>query len=287
MPWQDKIFNLDHDVTAQDLTDLFQNVIEANRGMISGLGLSNEVGDTAHDIEVAIGRCVDTGVTVMMNVTAAFVKQINADWAEGDDAGGLATGARSVADTPNVNTWYHLFLIHKTADGTIDGGFDTSLTATNLLADATGYSGYRRIGSVLTDGSSNIINFTQFGDEFLWKDMAEEFEDINISASPVTKTLARVPTGIQVRAILAMTFINDSPTALIRAVIYSPDQNTHTADADIKDLQLHDASKRTSTNMIVRTNTSGQIVYDLSAIDVDIGLGCMIRGYLDTRGKDD
>ncbi len=48
--------------------------------------------------------------------------------------------------------------------GAVDFGFDTSVDATNLLADANviagGFTKYRRVGSILTDASSNIIGFT-------------------------------------------------------------------------------------------------------------------------------
>ena len=62
-----------------------------------------------------------------------------------------------------VKDCFHVYLLGNAAGTSADIGFDTSLTATNLLADAAviaaGLTTYRRVGSVLTDGSANIIAF--------------------------------------------------------------------------------------------------------------------------------
>ena len=84
-----------------------------------------------------------------------MTKQIDANWAAGDDAGGFPSGLSLAADTG-----YYLFAIGK-ADGTVDFGFDTSATAANLLSDATGYTYYKAIWWVITNSSSNIRGFVQ------------------------------------------------------------------------------------------------------------------------------
>jgi hypothetical protein len=53
-----------------------------------------------------------------------------------------------------------LFIIGKN-DGTTDAGYDSSITATHLLNDATGYVDYRRVSSIKTDGSSNVHIYNQ------------------------------------------------------------------------------------------------------------------------------
>lgn len=123
-------------------------------GGIVGLVLSNDT-DTDHDIQVSAGACVDSTGTVHMQLATAMTKQIDAAWAVGDDAGGLFSG--SVANS----TLYNVFLIRKDSDGSIDVGFDTSATAANI---PSGYTYYRWIGYVLTDGSANIRNFTMGND---------------------------------------------------------------------------------------------------------------------------
>ena len=136
-----------------------QNSLSITRGYIDGLIASNDAGDTDHDIAIANGAAslIDgAGNYNIFELTTALVKQIDAVWSEGTDAGGRASG---VALT--VDTHYYLFLIAKD-DGTIDAGFDTDVDATNLLADATDYTWYRHIMDVITNSSSNIFDFVQY-----------------------------------------------------------------------------------------------------------------------------
>jgi microcystin-dependent protein len=127
-----------------------------SRGFIDGLITSNAA-DADHDITISVGACRDSSDAYNMTLASALTKRIDASWAAGDAAGGLFSG--SVANA----TWYHVFLIRKDSDGAIDAGFDTSVVAANKPA---GYSTYRRIGSVLTNGSANILSFTQTGNRF-------------------------------------------------------------------------------------------------------------------------
>lgn len=124
------------------------------RSILDGFFLSNGT-DVNHDIDIT------DGVAGLFNGTAYEIfsstspptKRIDATWAEGNGAGGLPSGLTLTADTE-----YNFFLIGKD-DGTIDAGYDISPIAANLLVDATGYSWYRRIGSVFTDPTSNIYGF--------------------------------------------------------------------------------------------------------------------------------
>jgi len=144
-----------------DATGVWTNLDRAFAGFIDGLILSNDSGDTDHDIATG------DGVATFKNGSGGFrpfvglslpTKQIDAAWAEGDDAGGFPTGI-----SLSANSHYYYFLIAKD-DGTIDAGFDSNVNATNLLADATGYTWFRHVGDILTDGGSDIRNFQMFFD---------------------------------------------------------------------------------------------------------------------------
>lgn len=130
-------------------------------GYIYGCAISNNSTDSNHDIDVAAGKVKDSTNVYTMEVSA-ITKRIDANWAAGTGNGGFPSALTLASDT-----WYRVFVIGKT-DGTTDIGFDTDSSATNLLSDATGYTLYRRIGWVLTNGTSNIRGFTQHGDEFFW-----------------------------------------------------------------------------------------------------------------------
>jgi hypothetical protein len=127
------------------------------RGYLSGMGLSNAT-DTAHDITVAVGEVRDNANAVDIVLASAMTKRIDATWASGSGNGGLASGV-----SLGNNTWYHVHAI--VVSGSADIGFDTSITAANLVANNSA-SAFRRIGAVLTDGSANILNFIQDGDSY-------------------------------------------------------------------------------------------------------------------------
>lgn len=165
------------------------------RGHISGFVPSNDT-DADHDINVTAGTCRDASDAATIKLTSAITKQIDASWASGDDAGGLSSSLTLSADT-----WYHIFAINVA--GSADVGFDTDIDAANLIADHSA-TAYRRIGSVLTDGSSNIIAFTADetdggGLDVFWTDPPLSVNAQAVSSSAATLTLD-VPTGYKTKA---------------------------------------------------------------------------------------
>lgn len=117
---------------------------------VRGLTLSADT-DTEHDITIDTGSIRSAADDGLITLGAALTKQIDAAWAAGTASGGFPSGISLSADT-----WYRVFVIKNPTSGAVDGGFDTSATAANLLADATDYTQYRMVGWVLTDSSSNI-----------------------------------------------------------------------------------------------------------------------------------
>lgn len=103
--------------------------------------------------------------------------------------GGFAASGSITADTV-----YYVFLIMDSS-GTIDAGFDDSLTATNLLS-ASGYTYYRRIGFVATDGSSNIHHFVWYGNWCRYTKNSGEFSVTLTTTNTSTQTLSRAPANM-------------------------------------------------------------------------------------------
>jgi hypothetical protein len=128
-------------------------------GGIVGLDCSADT-DTDHDVLVAIGACMDSTNTTRGKLTTAKAKQIDATWAEGDDAGGLLDFAESAVQANTVYLFYALF---RDSDGELDFGWvDQSRDVASYLP--TGYSNYRFLRFHKTNGSSNICQTTQRGD---------------------------------------------------------------------------------------------------------------------------
>jgi len=246
------------------------------RSYLAGLGLSNAP-DSEHDVTLATGETKDSSNAYMLKLTSSMTKQIDASWAAGTNAGGLFAG------TVGNLTWYHVFLIRKDSDGTIDAGFDTSVTAANIPA---GYTKYRRIGSVLSDGSANILAFFQRGDQFLWKDPPLDINitNSNYGASAILRTLS-VPLGVQTKALVIVSS-TDQPAA--QAHYFScPDVNDEVPGVTTNLLcQLYPGTDPIAQIEIL-TNTSSQIRSRVSATDATSDLYIRTLGWTDTRGKDD
>jgi len=107
------------------------------------------VTDSEHDVDFSAGSIADSTYAEVMDL-GAMTKRLDASWAAGSASGGLFTG--NVANS----TTYYLFVI-STASGVVDCGFDTSTTAANK---PSGYTLYRKIGELVTDGSANISHIT-------------------------------------------------------------------------------------------------------------------------------
>jgi len=185
--------NGDIDIAPDGTGAVTINSTNAFEGRLNGLELANGT-DATNDIDIATGVCFGSGGAIPMGLTATLTKQIDANWAVGSAAGGFPSGLTLTNDTT-----YHVFLIKRTDTGVVDAGFDTSLTAANLLSDATGYDAYRRIGSILY-GTATILAFVQVADRFTLDVPVEELTG-NGSTAGATLTLT-TPTGIVTRAIL-------------------------------------------------------------------------------------
>ena len=230
-----------------------------------GLELSNNATDAANDIDIAVGACRDKSNTYNMSLSSGLTKQIDAAWTAGTNAGGLFSG------TVAADTWYHVFLIRKDSDGTIDAGFDTSVSAANRPA---GYSSYKWIGAVLTDATPAIIAFKQVNDTFYWDKMVIDYE---VSTPPTAATPVPMssPLGIEAEINLLIAMASSDTTGTYGDVTH-PDLtlNLDTTNSGKIEFIRADGTltsyKKTIT--LVRTNASSQIQFGLSYSSASITL---------------
>jgi len=246
------------------------------RGYLSGMGLANAT-DTAHDITVGIGEVRDNANAADIILASAFTKRIDATWASGSGNGGLASGV-SIA----TNTWYHVHAI--IVSGSTDIGFDTSITAANLVANNSA-SAFRRIGAVLTDGSSNILNFIQDGDEFIFKAQIVNINASAIGTSRVTQAVS-APLGVQTRAILGLVGQVANNNNSVRVTLTHPDVTDATPTSQNANNAGENSSNSNGTfasgTHIVLTNTSSQIAIRQ---DFNSTTSMNTNGYYDRRGQ--
>jgi len=131
---------------------------------VNGLAVTNGT-DANHDIDIAVGQILDSTESVTLELNSSFTKQIDNTFAVGTGLGGL-----SDQDTLAIDTYYGVFLIGQ-ADGETDVIYATTQAKAlaDTVASAAGFTYARLIGYVLTDGSSNIIQWVDGGGDLkLW-----------------------------------------------------------------------------------------------------------------------
>jgi len=253
--------------------------ISLGRSYLAGLGLSRGT-DSDHDIDIAVGVARDADDSTDLELKSALTKQIDADWAVGNDNGGFPSGL-----TLSSSTWYHVFLVDD-SNGDTDAGFDTSITAINLLSD-TGGSKYRRLGSIRTDGSSNILAFTQVGDRFYWDVPLNAWAESQPGTSAVLTAL-RTPEGIQVLAMLSVLLIDQSPSS-DHSLLVTPLAITDTTPTQTLFTVNHGSNSGpggAASYLEILTNTSRQIRRRNETDAADIITRGTLHGWIDTRGRD-
>ena len=171
---------------------------------IGGLQIANDVTTPNTTFTVAPGTVTDDTNLVQMQLPA--FSKTTAAWAAGSGNGCLDTG------TVTTNATYHIFVIAKPA-----------LAATGVLCSTSSYAplmpaGYvykARVGSFLTDGSANILAFTQRGQKFTLNAMQLALNSVSIGTSASSQTLGFVPSGVKVIPNCQISISNASPPASV------------------------------------------------------------------------
>jgi len=207
-------------------------------------------------------------------------------FATGTWAAGEATSAATVHLIGDSDTYHvHAIRADDSPGSAVDFGFDTSATAANLLTNAS-YTYYRRIGSVLTDASANIVAFRQDGDVFKLAVALQDIASATTGTGVVTHTLASIPTGIRVEALISVQA--DFSSGLTFHKLGHGDIATLATPSDTdKDLATDPSGTATIGfwSGPLLTNTSAQ-VKSISNVEAD-NFTIQTRGWIDRRGKDD
>ena len=236
------------------------------RGHLAGMQLSRNAVTT---VGVAAGECRDSTDATDMALATGYVKTFAA-WAVGTGNGGLDTG--SIA----ANTWYHVHVIERTDTGVTDVLLSTSATSPTM---PTNYDRRRRIGSIRTDGSSQLHTFTQEGDLFVWGAAKTDYASL-FSTSAVFVTLS-TPPGVRCLALIGGQVQSSAQQALY---ISSADGSDKAPTLGGIGNLILEANTYNSFQLTIITNTSSQIRgRSTSTANVDI----MTEGYVDFRGKFD
>lgn len=239
--------------------------VESNRKTVTvplptlhktGLTLSNNITDSDHDIDIAAGKARDSADAADIELSSALVKRIDASWVAGTNQGGLSSSL-----TLAVDTWYHVFSVN--VGEVADVIFDTSITCANGVTDHS-ITEYRYIGSVLTDGLSNLYQFLQVDNQILWdEDIGLDYDGAPAGSS-ISITLS-TPVDIALQASLSVYSTGNQD-----GHIYSALHADRVAAGGGWPLKNSGSAASSGTINIaqlidVMTNTSSQIKYDESS----------------------
>lgn len=245
------------------------------RGHIAGLGFTYASG-TPTQLSVAAGECADAAQTAVMQLPSSMVKT-TAAWAAGSGSGGLDTG--SIA----ASTTYHWYVIQNPISGAADVVFSTSASAPTL---PSGFTRYRRIGSLMTNGSSQWIGFVQDGDLFQLLNPVMDISATNPGASAVTATLGSVPNGLRMRALVTIGIQSTSASEMLYVSdLSSNDMAPDGGNAPSASVRAAVASVTNFAPLSVMTNPSRQVRYRCSAGAATTSVRICTLGWEDTRGR--
>lgn len=226
--------------------------------------------DTNNDIDFSTGFCWDNTLTKKI-ISAAMTKQIDATWEVGTNKGGLDTGLKS------ASTWYHCFSIAK-EDGTSDFLFSTSFDSPIM---PNGYIYKRRIGSIRTNGSGNVIAFYQKGDYFWWNTLIKDYSFTNPGTSSTLRVVAAPPNTNVLHVFTYSHYNYVAPPEY--AVVTSPYQ----FDVDptiLYDIKYDEYSRNQSIFKIIHVNSSSQIRTRLNFSSSNVTISGTTQGYINIRG---
>lgn len=247
------------------------------RSYLAGLGMANNATDATNDIDFAAGTCRDS--TNAADITcSALTKRLDATWAAGTGNGGLDTG--SIA-----NTTYHCFAIKKDSDGSGDFLFSTSASSPTM---PTGYTYFRRIGSIVRTGAA-IKAFVQDGDRFTWLVPVSDVSAANSVTTAVTKTVT-VPVGVRIGVFGSTGITAGADPGTVWHLYISDLSTTDTAaSGSCRTVGMQDWNGTVEVTGSapfgpVMTDTSAQIRTRCSVAAATISV--ITFGWIDTRGKD-
>lgn len=174
---------------------------------IFGLRMANNATTPNTTIDVGAGSITTSDGAFRINLASLLrgILQSAGSWAAGDNQNKLDAGARA------SNTWYHVFAIRKTSDGTGDILFSLSATAPTM---PVGYSGFALIESVRTDASGNIRAFIESDTDIRF---ITPVIDQYVASTGTAKTnyTISVPPGRRVNALIDINVVGNDTYAYV------------------------------------------------------------------------
>lgn len=239
-------------------------------GLIYGLTLSTAGSSSTFGISGGAAGGAASGMVLGSSYT-----KTTASWAVGSGNGSLDTG--TIANS----TWYHVYIIQRVDTGVVDILISTNATSPTMPAS---YTRKRRIGSLLTNGSTQWVKFLQNGDEFIWDVGVNNYNStIGTSASIITVS---TPLGVQTNALINGLIVN--PSSNVAVLFTSIDQADSVPGGIVGNFNAYSGSAsgvgvNAGLSASIKTDSSAQIRVRANATSTTLQLAT--RGWVDYRGR--
>lgn len=262
------------DLINQNTVSRINALFELGQGAIAGLTIAR-ASTTTFTVSTGAARSEDAGQTQRLQMTTTFTKSLS-PWAVGSGNGSLDVA------TVLSSSWYHVHLIRRDSDAAMDILISLSATAPTM---PSGWTARRRIGSFLTNGSSQITPFVQNGDLFTWDAQVNDVGVANPGVAAVTRALT-VPTGVVVYPVVAWSMQN-ATTTVVQLLVSPLSIADNAPSATLYTLTTTGTLNSTPTCVVsdIPTNTSAQVRTRLSASGASDTLRGITLGWIDPRGS--
>lgn len=240
--------------------------------------ISNNATDANNDIDFSAGNFQFSDGSGQAVATAIMTKRLDATWSAGTNQGGLLNGT---AVPKANNSTYHCYAIYNPTNNVIDFAFllgvaGTAPDPTSVLP--SGYTKFKRIASIITDGSGNIRNasYTFFIGGYYCNYNTEigDASAITLTTTKVSLSLT-TPRGINTIANVHPYF--DITNGRDTVVIY--EGGTSKPYFYVRGGATTIASASVGNNGIVKTNLSSQIDWKTTTYSLTTSL--ITNGYTD------
>lgn len=253
------------------------------RSYLAGMILSNDATTANAVLDIAAGQAADSANVTMIALGQTFFKSTGGAWAAGPGAGGSPKTGMGTGLTIANATWYHVCAIINAAAADVYFDTDAACTA-NSPASTTAR---RRVGSFLTDGSAHIIAFTQRGDNVSWNTIPALDINTSLSTTPADFTLANVPLGVVVEAVMHV----EADTVTNNAGIYVYSKTTADQAASLGSTPLMSVgtqeSGTTTSEIIAQVRVFTDTAQKVRAVAVtgSNAIRAVVISWNDTRGR--
>src|SRR3546814_480124 len=129
-------------------------------------------------VAVAPGRWRSADDAADIILASALTKNLQTAgaWGAGNNQNGLFSGART------ASTWYHVYAVQRTSNGAVDVGLSSSYPPVDL---PSGWDKWRRLGSVYSTETNNVLAYVHVGNEFIWPNVRQTANNAPLTHGPI------------------------------------------------------------------------------------------------------